>query len=269
MNSTTKTIDSRIIPTVRNLKDQPERRGFKSKTNFPEEIHKNNYINEINSEKEQQDIKDKLSPSSKSVKKHFSDKIYIDGSLEQKQKQVTSYNKHLSNSTNKIKIVSKSKEIIQKNPLLANTINYSSNYKNINFNKYNNIKSRTKYVQNLLNTASLKKYKQSCIDILKNDNEIKNLYEKCGFDKTNVGYENFIYNNFFDNELFMIKLEMLFLDEKNIVKKNFKEIFFKKEMKKYLTNYIDNNIYKNQLNSLNETIKDSFNLIINFDLFHN
>ena len=268
MNYTTRQIDPRIIPTVRNLKDKPERRGFKSKTNFPVETHKNNYINEISSEKDQQELKNKCYPFSKSVKKHFSDKIYIDGNLDKKTNQVTSYNKPLLNSTNKIKIVSISKEIIQQNPLLSKTMNYNTNYKNINFSKYNNIKSRTKYVQNLLNNASLKKYKQSFIDIIKNDNEIKNLYEKCGFDKTNVGYENFIYNNFFDNELFMIKLEILFLDEKNIVKKNFKEIFFKKEIKKYLTNCIYNIDYKNQINSLNISVKDTFNLINNFDLYH-
>jgi len=33
MNKTTKLVDPRIIPTVRNLKDQPQRRGYKSKTN--------------------------------------------------------------------------------------------------------------------------------------------------------------------------------------------------------------------------------------------
>ena len=53
------------------------------------EIHKNNYINEMSSEKAQQELKNKFSPFSKSVKKHFSDKIYIDGSLDQKPKQLT------------------------------------------------------------------------------------------------------------------------------------------------------------------------------------
>ena len=272
MNKTTKLIDPRIIPTVRNLKDQPQRRGYKSKTNVPEETHKNN-IQEIYSDKEQQDPKNKFSPSSKSVKKNINDKIYIDGSFDPKTKQTTSYNKQLTNSknrsTNKIKIVSKSREIIEQNPLLLSTMKYTkSNFKNINFSQYNNYKSRTKYVQNLLNSNSIKKYKQNFLDLIKNDNEIKSLYEICGFDKTNVGYENFIYKNFFDQELFMMKLEMLFLDEKNFVKKNFKENFFKKELKKFLSNCIENNTYKKQISNLNDTIKETFNLINDFDLFH-
>ena len=272
MENNKKLIDSRIIPTIRNLKEQPERkrREFKSKTNIHEEINKNNYIQEIPSEKDSNILKNKFSPSSKNLQKHFSEKIYIDGGIDQKSKHVTSYNKPLINNNHKIKIFSKTKDIIQENnPLLLKTSNYNTNIKTINFNKYNNIKSRKAYVQNLLNNTSLKKYKISCIDLIKNDNEIKNLYEACGFEKTNNSYENFIYNNFFNKEIFMLKLELLFLDEKNFIKKNFKENFFKKEMKKYLNQCIENNIYKQQINTLNETIKDTFSLINNFDLYHN
>ena len=268
-----KPIDSRIIPSIRNLKDQSDhiRREFKSKTNMPKEIHKNNYFRETSSEKgdTHQIYKNKFSPSTKNIKNYFPDKVYIDGSQEQKPKQFTSYNKPLlNNNNNKIKIISKTKEIIQQNPLLLKTMNYKSNYKSINLNNYNNFKSRKKYVQNLLNDASIKKYKKSCIDIIKNDNEIKNSYETCGFEKTNLSYDNFIYKNFFNNELFMFKLEMLFLDEKNFMKKNFKENFFKKEMKKYLNNYIENNIYNQQINNLSEAIQNTINLISNFDLLH-
>ena len=274
MNNEKKPIDSRIIPSIRNLKDQSDhkRRDFKSKTNIHKEIYKNNYFRDNSSEKNinQQITKNKFSPSSKNIKNYFPDKIYIDGSLDlkEKQKQTTSYNKPIINTINKFKIISKSKEIIKQNPLLLKTINYQSNYKNINFNKYNNYKSRKKYVQNLLNDASIKKYKKNCVDIIKNDNEIKNLYEMCGFEKTNISYENFLFNNFFDNELFMLKLELLFLDENNFMKKNFKENFFKKEMQKYLNNCIKNNIYKQQINNLNEIIEDTFNVIRNFDLLH-
>ena len=119
MNKTTKLVDPRIIPTVRNLKDQPQRRGYKSKTNVQEETHKNN-IQEIYSDKEQQEQTNKFPQSSKSLKKHINDKIFIDGSIDPKTKQSTSYNKQLTNSksksTNKIKIVSKSREIIEQNP---------------------------------------------------------------------------------------------------------------------------------------------------------
>ena len=274
MNNEKKPIDSRIIPSIRKLKDQSEhkRRDYKSKTNIHKEIHNNNYFRKNSSEKSinQEIKKNKFSPSSKYLKNYFPDKVYIDGSqeLKEKQKQITSYNKPKINNNNKIKIISKSKEIIQNNPLLLKTMNYHSNYKNINFDKYSNYKSRKKYIQNLINDSSINKYKKICVDIIKNDNEIKNLYEMCEFEKTNISYENFLYNNFFDNKLFMLKLELLFLDENNFMKKTFKENFFKKEMKKYLNNCIQNNIYNQQINNLNEIIENTFSLIRNFDFFH-
>ena len=115
---------------------------------------------------------------------------------------------------------------------------------------------------------SLKKYKNSCIDILKNDNVVKNLYEQCGLEKTNYSYESFIQNNFFNKPLFMYKLEMLFLDESNFTKKNFKENFFKKELINYLKDYNSENIYQKQMNTLKDVFKEGFDNILNFDLFH-
>ena len=165
--------------------------------------------------------------------------------------------------------MSKTKEIIQQNPLLSKTAKYNSYVKSIDFNQYKNVKSKKTYVQNLLNSASMKKYKNSCIDLIKNDGEIKNMYEICGFEKSNASYENFIFNNFFNKEIFLLKLELLFFDEKNFVKKNFKENFFKKEIKKYLKNCIEENNFKKQINNLNETFQDTFGFIKDFDLYHN
>lgn len=271
-NNIKKSIDSRILPPIRNIKDLPEkkRREFKSKTNIREEVHKNNYIQELPSEKEVISQKTKISVSTRYLKKHLSDKIYIDGGLDQKTKQSTSYNKPiLQNNINQKKRLSKTKEIIQQNPLLLKAAKYNSYMRSIDFNQYKNVKSKKTFVQNLLNNASMKKYKNCCIDLIKNDGEIKNLYEMCGFEKTNVSYENFIYDNFFEKDIFLLKLELLFLNEKNFIKKNFKENFFKKELKKYLNSYIEEKNYKQQINNLNEAIKDTFCLIKDFDLYHN
>ena len=112
---------------------------------------------------------------------------------------------------------------------------------------------------------SIKKYKHSCIDILKNDNVVKNLYEQCGLEKTNYSYESFIQNNFFNKPLFMYKLEMLFLDESNFTKKNFKENFFKKELINYLKDYNSENIYQKQISKIesnNEILEEKMNKII-------
>ena len=115
---------------------------------------------------------------------------------------------------------------------------------------------------------SIKKYKQNCIDILKNDNLVKKLYEQAGFEKSNFSYENFISNKFFNQQLFMYKLEMLFLDESNFIKKNFKENFFKNEIIKYLNQYMNEEKYKKQMNNLKDIFQQEFNTISNFDLFH-
>ena len=136
------------------------------------------------------------------------------------------------------------------------------------FREYGNIKTKSKYVQNLLSDMSIKKYKQNCIDILKNDNLVKKLYEQAGFEKTNYNYEYFIQTNFFNRPLFMYKLEMLFLEEGNFIKKNFKENFFKTEIVKYLTEFTNEEIYKRQMKSLKDVFQDGFKTITNFDLFH-
>ena len=199
------------------------------------------------------------------VKKSINTKISIDGSAENKIKTGTSDYYRGSISSNKIQIYSKNKE---QNQIISPTNTFQLTSSQLKQKKLNNIKTRSKYVQNLLNDMSLKKYKNSCIDILKNDNVVKNLYEQCRFEKTNYSYESFIQNNFFNKPLFMYKLEMLFLDESNFTKKNFKETFFKKEIINYLKDYNSENIYQKQMNNLKDVFKEGFDNILNFDLFH-
>jgi hypothetical protein len=196
------------------------------------------------------------------IKTNTKAKITIDGSPGNKIKSGTSDGNHRGlMQTNKIKIISKPKETLQPTNIFQMT-------GQMNQKKFNNIKTRSKYVQNLLNDMSIKKYKASCIDILKNDNLVKKLYEQCGFEKTNYNYEYFIQNNFFNKPLFMFKLEMLFLDENNFTKKNFKENFFKKEIVKYLNEYNSEDSYQKQVDKLKDVFKEGFDSILNFDLFH-
>ena len=279
-------IDPRIIPLVRSLKDQslkPTKNNIQdissektseNSAKFKENI-KIEEEKDSNNKKEDKPRKSKgnirlREKSNTIVKKKLSTKISIDGSVDNKLiKTGTAENhRHQANSSNKIKIISKNKE--QKFNF-TNAFQSPSNLINKkdkdNYN-YNKIKTRTKYVQNLLSDMSIKKYKQSCIDLIKNDNTIKKLYEQAGFEKTNFSYEIFIQNNFFDKPLFMYKLEMLFLDENNFNKKNFKENFFKNEMIKYLEHLNSQEIYKTQMNSLKNVFQDGFKNITDFDLFH-
>ena len=280
------TIDPRIIPLVRSLKDQslkPTKNNIQdiSSEKTSENSAKFKENQKIEEEKDSNNKKEDKPRKSKGnirlreksntmVKKKLSTKISIDGSVDNKLiKTGTAENhRHQANSSNKIKIISKNKE--QKFNF-TNAFQSPSNLINKkdkdNYN-YNKIKTRTKYVQNLLSDMSIKKYKQSCIDLIKNDNTIKKLYEQAGFEKTNFSYEIFIQNNFFDKPLFMYKLEMLFLDENNFNKKNFKENFFKNEMIKYLEHLNSQEIYKTQMNSLKNVFQDGFKNISDFDLFH-
>ena len=280
------TIDPRIIPLVRSLKEQsikPTKNNIQdiSSEKTSENSAKFKENQKIEEEKDSNNKKEDKPRKSKGnirlreksntiVKKKLSTKLSIDGSVDNKLiKTGTAENhRHQANSSNKIKIISKNKE--QKFNF-TNAFQSPSNLINKkdkdNYN-YNKIKTRTKYVQNLLSDMSIKKYKQSCIDLIKNDNTIKKLYEQAGFEKTNFSYEIFIQNNFFDKPLFMYKLEMLFLDENNFNKKNFKENFFKNEMIKYLEHLNSQEIYKTQMNSLKNVFQDGFKNITDFDLFH-
>ena len=294
-SNSTISVDPRIIPLVRSLKEHttlnPSQNTASNKIiqditssektakmKFKENLKENNKIE--NEKNKTDEIKKAKKPknsitrfpnkSNTVIRKKSSTKISIDGSADNKMKSGTADNHQtninantINNNSNKIKIVSKQKE-----PKINPTSTFHLYPGQSKQNNYNNIKTRSKYVQNLLNDMNIKKYKNSCIDLVKNDNVVKKLYEQCGFEKTNYSYEQFIQNNFFNNALFMYKLEMLFLDESNFIKKNFKENFFKNEIIKYLKEYNFNNIYNKQMNDLKDVFKEGFENIINFDLFH-
>ena len=290
MSNSTMNVDPRIIPLVRSLKDQTvkplllqKNQDISSEKTSENSAKMKSIINkeklkEIEDEKNKNDdikkskkSKNTLPPrfpnkASTMFRKKSSTKISIDGSVDNKMKSGTSDKKRVSmiNTSNKIKVISKEK-IQNLNP--TSTFHLTSQNRQKKYN-YNNIKTRSKYVQNLLSDMNIKKYKQNCIDIVKNDTLVKKLYEQAGFEKTNYSYEYFVHNNFFNNPLFMYKLEMLFMDEINFIKKNFKENFFKNEIVKYLNQFTNEEIYKRQMDSLQNIFKDGFDAINNFDLFH-
>ena len=291
MKNSSLSVDPRIIPIVRSLKEHTTLNPSdnisankivqeitssenSAKMKFKEKLKENNKIeneknktDDIKKSKKKNSIPRLSNKANTMIRKKSSTKISIDGSVDNKTKSSTadSHQAPSINTSNKIKIYSKQKE--QKiNP--TSTFHLTSGPGKLKSFNYNNIKTRSKYVQNLLSDMSLKKYKQSCIDLLKNDNMVKKLYEQAGFEKTNYSYEYFIQNNFFNRPLFMYKLEMLFLDESNFVKKNFKENFFKNEIVKYLNEFTSEEIYKRQMTNLKDVFKESFNTISNFDLFH-
>ena len=206
MSNTAINVDPRIIPIVRSLKEHTTMNPSQNiannkiiqdltssentaKMKFKEKLKENNKIeNEKNKSDENKKSKKGNSitripiKSNTIVRKKSSTKISIDGSVDNKKiKSGTADNHQVSiNTNNKIKIISKQKD--QKINSTTPFHLYPGQNKEKR-NSYNNIKTKSKYVQNLLSDMSIKKYKQSCIDILKNDNLVKKLYEQAGFEK--------------------------------------------------------------------------------------
>lgn len=283
MSNNSLSLDPRIIPLVRSLKEKEMEPSdnlssnkiikdiSSEKTSENSAKLKENYKN-LNGKNKKEEIK-RTSKTKNSIRlpgksntiirKKSGTKISIDGSADNKIKLEKTENlRPVAHSINKISIISRPKD---KRFTLTNTFQMPQLHNDYNYNK---IKTRTKYVQNLLSDMSIKKYKQSCIDLIKNDNLVKKLYEQAGFEKTNYNYETFLQKNFFNQPLFMYKLEILFYDESNFNKKNFKENFFKNEIVRYLNHYTSEEIYKNQMNNLKDVFKDGFQAISNYDLFH-
>lgn len=289
MSNSSSNVDPRIVPIVRSLKEHTTLNPSQNiasnkimqdlissentaKMKFKDALKENNKIeneknktDDIKKSKKKNSIPRLPNKSNTMIRKKSNTKISIDGSADNKMKSGTADNNKNQSNNNKIRIISKEKDH-KINP--TSSFHYATGQTKQKKYNYNNIKTRLKYIQNLLSDMSVKKYKQSCIDILKNDNLVKKLYEQAGFEKTNYSYEYFINTNFFNQPLFMYKLEMLFLDESNFIKKNFKENFFKAEMVKYLNEFTSEEIYKRQMNNLKDVFQEGFNTISNFDLFH-
>lgn len=308
MLSTAKDIDPRIIPTVRTLKESIpknniEKSSLDNKTDSSsmktnDECSKEDRINtKRQTEKLKHHMIQKKISIDGSVEQSIKQKEIFEISKNEernkklKSQQTKSFSKpqtiqgitklpssyiekteknqnelRSDGSKEKIQIYSKAKTMSGKNG-----VNIKTTSDKLGFNSpisKPNRQARMKFVQSLMNDLNLKKYKQSCINMLKNDNEIKELYNQCGFERTNVTYENIIEKQFFQSPVFMYKLEFLFLDESNFSKKNFKENFFKEEIRKHLNKFIFDKIYNHHLESFDNIMKDTFKFTQDFELYH-
>ena len=240
--------DARIVQTVRSLKEH---------STVKEEKRPN-----LNSEKE------KISKDEKrrgTVKNSFIKpikKFSVDGSENNIQNKLNNNNTiNLNNNENNKE--NNFKERLSQS--LKNPIKFNKDTTN---NLNNNIrKGKSKYIQSLLNDTSMKKYKQTCISFLKEDDLIKKLYEENGFEKTNFSYDNFLERNFFNSKLFLFKLEIIIMSEDFTIKKNTKEKFFKKEIINFLKKMKDDKSYIDKKNNLKQCFDTQFSFIKNFDLF--
>lgn len=116
-----------------------------------------------------------------------------------------------------------------------------------------------------MNDTNMKKYKQSCISLVKNDNEILKLYEECGYQKTNYSFENFV-ERIFSDKLFLYKLEFLLTNSSDsIFKKNYKEKFYKEEIMKMLNEMTKSKQYSVIIENLSTAFESQLMLIQSYN----
>ena len=258
--------DARIVQTVRTLKEHPNLKQDKKLSNISDKSSDNT---SGNSKDEKKEIK--RNTIIKNSLRRPSTKISIDGS-ENLHNNINNDNNNNNNNNkdNKILLNNLKGRLSQSINIPVNN-NFSPISKNSNLfssmNSKNGIKKgKSKYIQSLLSDMSMKKYKQSCISMLKEDNLIKQLYEENGFEKTNFSYDNFIEKNFFSSSLFMFKLEITLMSEDNLTKKNCKEKFFKKEIIEFLQRLKNDKEYINKKTNLKSQFTKHFDFIKNFNL---
>jgi len=273
-------IDPRLIQTVRNLKQQTsiksEKNAILTVDNSSEKTSGDSSNEEKNSNNKNNNnnIKNKTVRISQNLNSNIINNNRI--SIQASDNIRKSVNLGISS---KIEIVSKNKTNENNKNINKNINNNNKNINNDIFTKASLIldrknieklmkttfkKRNSKYLQSLLSEIKIKTYKQNCISIIKEDSEIKNLFEKCGFENTNFSYENFVEKNFFNNKVFMYKLEMLLLND-NFAKKNYKENFFKKEILNYLNNLNSDFKFKENFENLEKKFQENFDFINKFD----
>ncbi len=272
-----KSIDPRLIQTVRNLKQQT---SLKSEKNGILTVDNSSDKTSGDSSNEEKNLNNKNNIKNKTVRASQN----LNSNIINNNRIAIEASDNIRKSVN-LGISSKI-EIVSKNKTNENNKNINKNNNKNNNNNGNDIltkaslildrknieklmkttfkKRNSKYLQSLLSDLKIKTYKQNCISIIKEDSEIKNLFEKCGFENTNFSYENFVEKNFFNNKVFMYKLEMLLLND-NFGKKNFKENFFKKEILNFLNNLNSDLIFKENLENLEKKFQENFDFINNFD----
>ncbi len=245
--------DARVVQTVRTLKEHPTVKESVNNNLLLEKIlDKNQNIN-IKEDKRKGTV---ILRNTKPIKK-----ISIDGA-ENNLNNNNLNNNNINNKENKLNELNLKERLSQS---LRNPINFN-NKNSINLN-YGVRKGKSKYIQSLLSDTSMKKYKQTCISFLKEDETIKKLYEENGFEKTNFSYDHFLEKYFFNNKLFLFKLEIIIMSEDFTIKKNSKEKFFKKEIIQFLKKMKDDKSYIDKKNILKQCFDTQFSFIKNFDLF--
>ena len=110
-----------------------------------------------------------------------------------------------------------------------------------------------------MNENNIIKYNSSCMGIIKDDDEIKNLCEICL-----ISSSDSLIENLFTDKIFLYKLESLLSSDSN---KNNRERFFREEIKKILYDKKLEIDYDNKMKSMNKELDKYIKKIYNYDFY--
>ena len=262
-NNKDEQVDVRIVKTVKKLKT--------SSNNTPNAINKiNKELFSANTTKQNVHIslesQNKL-PTMKNIYSVKSSKINIE---EEIQKNLNSSNKktlekldkqnvdEINNNTSNLPFLKSS----SMNPQFQSKSSIRDKSDRANsVDKMLNFKEKNDYQKKLTNQLAIDKYKLQCLQILKDDDEIKNLVEVTKI--PDLG--KFIEDYFFSDISFMFKLE-IFLLHQNGNTKNKKNTFFKKELQKVLEYKKLDLLFEEKMNSVISSLDNQFKIIENFKI---
>lgn len=162
------------------------------------------------------------------------------------------------NSLNSQKQIKEFKELsLLRKTSDQNALVKSSSLKMLNNNEKND------YQKKLTNQISIDKYKVQCLQLLKEDDELKNIVEKIKI--PDLG--KFIDDYFFNDLSFQYKLE-LFLIQKNGNTKNKKTGFFKDEILKVLNYRMLDYNFEEKMNSVINKLDQQFKKLEKFNIIN-
>lgn len=115
-----------------------------------------------------------------------------------------------------------------------------------------------------MNENNIIKYKQSCLTILKADEDF--LILNCTLNIPNSEFDTFLEDNLFADKVFLYKLEQLISND-TAVTKQAKERFFKEEIKRVIYAKSLEIQYQNQIAKLTASLDTHLNSIHNYNFF--
>jgi hypothetical protein len=136
-----------------------------------------------------------------------------------------------------------------------------NNFKNKETFEQTGYKTKTDFQKRLMSENNIIKYKNSCLLLIKEDEELKKLCEVINL----ISFDNFIDVNLFSDTVFLYKLENILTSDSY---KNKKEKFFKDEIKKILDTVRLDMEYDNKIDRLSISLENYIHNIEKFKFLY-